>query len=116
MAPLGQAEKDNHLARVLQHLSQTPYACSSLTQLSGGSVNFVFRGLLVSPLLPTPSTTAATSSQTIIVKFSTDFLALNRDFPLDVSRCVIITPPQHQLLQPMLYFPLFFHTKSINGS
>ena len=83
MAPLSQAEEDALSAHVLQRLSQTgTYACSSLTQLTSGTTNFVYRGILEKPLPKNASTT-------IIVKHFTDFVAINRDMPLDLNRCVI---------------------------
>jgi hypothetical protein len=92
MASLEQTEKNLLSARILQQLSETPYACSSLTLLSGGSANFVFRGVLALSLSSQGRKTAATI-ETIIVKHFTDFLAVNRDFKLDVSRSVAINSP-----------------------
>ena len=89
MAPLDQPENDELSSRVSQHLSHTRYACSSLTRLSSGTTNFVFRGILAQPLLRYQDGMTASAAHTIIVKHSTDYVAVNRDFPLDVSRCVI---------------------------
>jgi hypothetical protein len=87
MGPLQQAEKDVLSAQILQKLSQTLYASSSLTELSGGTANFVFRGILAQPL-PIQDRSIATSTKSVIIKHSTDFAAINRDSPLDISRCV----------------------------
>ncbi|TVY38531.1 hypothetical protein LSUB1_G002891 [Lachnellula subtilissima] len=104
MSPLSQSEKDELIAQISLSLSKTPYACSSLTQLTNGTTNFVFRGVLTQPepvLLPldpphggvdnaeTAIGTAATSTKTVIIKHSTAFAALNKDLPIDVSRCVV---------------------------
>ncbi|KAB5558289.1 kinase-like domain-containing protein [Coniochaeta sp. 2T2.1] len=88
MAPLSTAEEDALPSELLRQLSQTPYACSSLTQLSGGSANFVYRGILTQPLASTSGQKAV--EKTVIVKHSTGFLSVNRDFALDVSRCLLI--------------------------
>ncbi len=84
MAPLAQAEKDALTSQILQDLAGTPYACSSLTKLTNGTTNFVSRGLLNQPL----HDGTALTTKSIIVKHSTNFAAVNQDFPLDISRCV----------------------------
>lgn len=58
-------------------LSETPYASSKLTRLSGGSANFTYRG----HLLDRPD-------DTIIVKHSEDYLAQNPEWKLDIGRAV----------------------------
>ena len=106
MPPLDQAEEDALSTRVLQELSETPYACSSLTQLTGGTANFVYRGTLAQPL----PTLNGSTAKSIIVKHSTDFAATNRDFPLDVTRCVTmtLTPfPLHSTTQCIAQFSSF---------
>jgi len=80
-----QAEEDAISTSILQELSETPYACSSLTQLTGGTANFVYRGTLDQPSADDRGSTAV---KTVIIKHSTDFVAINKDFPLDVTRCV----------------------------
>ena len=65
---------------IKHELSETPYACSSLGILSGGTANFLFRGYLIG-LSPS-------RSKTIIVKHTKEFVSANRDFQLDASRCV----------------------------
>lgn len=86
MAPLNQEEKDAIFSKVLQGLSGTPYACSSLTQLTNGTTNFVFRGELVKPI-PTDNGSGSTAT-TVIIKHSAEFAALNKDLPIDASRVV----------------------------
>ncbi|QKX62341.1 uncharacterized protein TRUGW13939_09500 [Talaromyces rugulosus] len=75
-----QEEKDQLAAQLVQELSHTPYACLSLTQLSGGTANFIFRGILAHPL--------PDGTQTVVVKHSKEFVAANRNFSLEVSRCL----------------------------
>lgn len=65
---------------VAKDLSSTPFACSSLTQLSGGTANFLYRGVLSQPL--------SDGTSTIIVKHAEDYLASNADFKLSAERCV----------------------------
>jgi hypothetical protein len=67
---------------VSQELSETPYECSSLTRLSGGTANFVYRGILARPLQD--------GTKTIIVKHGEDFVASNIEFKLTTDRCVSI--------------------------
>ncbi|KAH8651369.1 kinase-like domain-containing protein [Xylariales sp. PMI_506] len=84
MGAPSQEENDKIVADILQMLRSTRYACSTLTRLTNGTTNFVFRGRLVVPLvLPANGTTV----NTVIVKHSKEFVALNKDFVLDDSRC-----------------------------
>ncbi|KAL4907442.1 hypothetical protein BDW74DRAFT_124355 [Aspergillus multicolor] len=62
-------------------LSSGPFACSSLTRLSGGTANFVYRGNLSQPL--------ADGTKTVIVKHAEDYLASNAEFKLSAKRCLI---------------------------
>ncbi|KAH8807339.1 kinase-like domain-containing protein [Xylogone sp. PMI_703] len=111
MAPLEKAEMDALIARILQRFSGTPYACSSLIQLTNGTTNFVFRGTLTHPIEGGAAPTAAT---TVIVKHSTSFAALNKDLPIDIYRCVIeefmlnalqdFHPSVSNIRVPRLYF------------
>ncbi|KAL4926625.1 uncharacterized protein BDV17DRAFT_269181 [Aspergillus undulatus] len=66
---------------VEKELSGTLYACTSLTQLSGGTANFVYRGVLSQPL-PDGTTT-------VIVKHAEDYLASNAGFKLSAKRCLV---------------------------
>lgn len=79
-----QDENDALTAKVHAFLSKTRYACSELTLLSGGSVNFVFRGVLRVPISP------ALENKTVIVKYSAAFLFVARSFSIDLSRCVCV--------------------------
>lgn len=60
---------------VMQQLSDTVYACSSLSPLSSRPGNFVYRGVLVRPL---PAKDEA-PMQTVIIKHSTT--SANEDGP-----------------------------------
>lgn len=71
--------------RVLDELAHTPYSCSGLTKLSGGTANFLYRGTLLKPLEGDANIKVA---QTVVVKRSTDYVATNRDFPLEITRCI----------------------------
>ncbi|KAL4960165.1 uncharacterized protein BDV14DRAFT_183230 [Aspergillus stella-maris] len=62
-------------------LSDTPYACSNLTRLSGGTANFVYRGLLSKPLLD--------GTSTVIIKHAEEYLASDEGFRLTAERCLV---------------------------
>ena len=61
---------------IKEELSQTEFACSSLSRLSGGTANFVYRGKL------------ASTGESIVIKHAKDYLASNKSFNLDITRCV----------------------------
>ena len=67
---------------ILDELLSTPYACSSLSRLSGGTANFVYRGTLQAPL-DDPA-----GMSTVILKHAEEFLAGFKDFKLTADRCV----------------------------
>lgn len=81
MAPLNPEEKERLLASILHALSETPYACTALEPLLSGTTNFTFRGRLAAAL-------PETQEQTVIVKHTTSYVALNKHFAIDISRCV----------------------------
>ncbi|KAJ5616366.1 hypothetical protein N7537_001480 [Penicillium hordei] len=68
-------ERDQIRDKIAQQLSPTPFACSSLTRLSGGTANFVYRGTLSS------------TGQSVVIKHTKDHSASNPDFKIDVTRC-----------------------------
>ena len=94
MAPLSKAELASLTATMLDTLRGTQYECSTLVLLGGGSANFVYRGELVVPLSLTSINvpTAATAPATVIVKHFAEFLAVEQEFKIDVSRCVRSRP------------------------
>lgn len=121
MTPLTEIEEQTFKQQTLEKLAKTPYACSALSKLSGGTANFVYRGTLHQPLSGHDSDAGIASSETtVVVKRSTDFVAINRDFPLDITRCVfeesvlralagfsqdIATPGGHAVVEaPRLYY------------
>ena len=59
---------DAVVAKLLEYLSKTPYACTSLEQLSTRPANYVFRGKLAQPITEEDATT----SSTVIVKHTTE--------------------------------------------
>lgn len=67
-------------AGLLEYLSQTPYACSGITRLSGGISSFTYRGQLIHPVTE--------SEKTVIIKHTEPYVATNRAFVLDVIRSV----------------------------
>ncbi|KAI1133268.1 kinase-like domain-containing protein [Nemania abortiva] len=98
MAPLTEAEEQVLAQGLLDQLSRTAYACSAVTKLSGGTANFVYRGDLLQPL---PSDTSPAPVNTVIIKISTAFSAINRDFPLGITRCIF----EESMLRALAGFP-----------
>jgi hypothetical protein len=79
MAPPTDEEKAALQQAILAQLAPTPFACTGpLTALTNGTTNFVFRGTLATP--------QSDGSESIIIKHSTDYAAVNKDFPVDVTR------------------------------
>jgi hypothetical protein len=78
------ASEDPIAAKVLEDLEAGPYACTSLTRLSGGSANFTYRGILKSPL---PDKTSS-----IVIKHAEPYVATISSWKLDVIRSVLLTP------------------------
>jgi hypothetical protein len=66
--------------KVQESLKDTPYACTSLIKLSGGTANFVYRGTLVTPL--------EDGSRTVVIKHTEPYVASNFNFKLTATRCV----------------------------
>lgn len=97
MAPLNSDEIQRLADIILQDLSGTDYACSSLHRITGGSASFTFRGILHSPrVMPDGSTTSS-----VIVKKATDFAAINSDFALDSRRSVSLQGARACNVQPL---------------
>ena len=84
MAPLTSDKLAQLAAGIQKDLSDTDYACTSLSRIPGGSASFTFRGSLESPIVLPDGRAVATA----IVKKATDFAAINSDFALDSSRSV----------------------------
>jgi hypothetical protein len=79
------SSKDEMLEQVQESLSNGPYACASLTKLSGGTANFVYRGTLITPLHD--------GTKTIVIKHTEPYVALSPDFKLTSTRCVSAAIP-----------------------
>ncbi|KAM0523079.1 hypothetical protein ACHAPE_001571 [Trichoderma viride] len=94
MSPPSEEEGKTFVQQILKELAHTAYACSNLTKLSGGTANFLYRGTLLKPLDGDADTKAA---QTVVVKHSTSYVAVNRNFPLDVTRCLFEESMLHAL-------------------
>jgi hypothetical protein len=67
-------------ARVRHELDGTPYACSSLTPLTGGTCNFIYHGILEQSL--------SEATEEILVKHGEGYVASHPGFKLTTSRCV----------------------------
>jgi len=79
MAAFGEAKLAELSAELLEALEKTEYPCSSLTLLTGGSINLVYRGILKTP---------NSARDTVIIKLAASFLAINPAFEIDASRSV----------------------------
>lgn len=85
MAQITSEEEQLLIDETLSTLSTTPFACSSLEKLNGGSMNYVFRGHLHKAITGDDSDTV--TANTIVVKRTFGHLSVNRDFLVDVARC-----------------------------
>ncbi|KAK3692467.1 kinase-like domain-containing protein [Podospora appendiculata] len=74
---------DNANTQVSRHvqaeLDGTRYACSSLEALTGGTANFIFKGLLTQPL--------DDGTREIAIKHGKGYVASQPGFPLTTDRC-----------------------------
>ncbi|KAH7159709.1 kinase-like domain-containing protein [Dactylonectria estremocensis] len=68
------------IAKVTSSLESTRYACTDLTRLSGGFVNFTYRGRLLTPLPATPPATH------VILKHAEPYLATASVVAFTVNR------------------------------
>ncbi|KAF3049351.1 hypothetical protein E8E11_004134 [Didymella keratinophila] len=88
MPPLTKDEIQQLTAEIQKAIARTDFACSSLTWVPGGSVSFIFRGDLESPLSLRDGSMLRSVLKSVIVKKATEFAAVNRDFALDSGRSV----------------------------
>ncbi|KAK7731624.1 hypothetical protein SLS63_005310 [Diaporthe eres] len=72
---------DEIASQVTRELGQTAFACTSLTPLSGGHANFIFRGKLQKPL--------DDGTAEIAIKHGEGFVALSPGLKLSTSRCIL---------------------------
>lgn len=84
---LTKADKTDIVNNLGLALSGTPFECSHMTQLAGGSVNFIFRGLLNVSQSRTCNGELVTVDSAII-KHTTGYLSCNKTFSLEPSRWV----------------------------
>lgn len=66
--------------KVQESLEGTPFACSKLEKLSGGTANFVYRGTLKAKL--------GDGEETVVIKHTEGYVASNPGFKLTDRRCV----------------------------
>ncbi|KAK0637308.1 kinase-like domain-containing protein [Bombardia bombarda] len=72
-------ESARQALEIQRELSNTKYACSVLEPLSGGTVNYIFKGLLTQPL--------EDGTTEIAIKHGEGFIASNPGFELTTARC-----------------------------
>lgn len=105
---------DEISTKVQESLKDGPYECSSLTKLSGGTANFVYRGTL--------KTNLNDGTETVVIKHTEGYSASNKNFPLADSRCVRLyllliselkanqnQEYEQQILTALHTFPPLFH-------
>ncbi|RWA05472.1 hypothetical protein EKO27_g9629 [Xylaria grammica] len=102
-APLTETKEQTLVRQVLDQLAGSPYACPAPTKLSGGTANFLYRSTLKEPL-----SDGGGNNGTIIVKVSTGFVAIDKDFPLNVSCCEF----EKSMLSALDRFPETISTSS----
>ena len=68
------------MTKVAKTLENTPFASSSLKQLSGGTANFIYRATLITPL--------EDGTAEVLVKHGEDYIKDNPEFKLTLQRCV----------------------------
>lgn len=73
-------DKEYFASSITRQLSKTPYACSSLEHLLGGTANFLYRGILAQAL--------PEGTRSVVVKHSEAFVPANRHFDFNITRCV----------------------------
>ncbi|KAL2075525.1 hypothetical protein VTL71DRAFT_468 [Oculimacula yallundae] len=71
--------QDEMALKVENSLKDGPYECTSLTKLSGGTANFVYRGTLATPL--------SDGSKTVVIKHTEGYVAQSPGFKLTTTRC-----------------------------
>ncbi|KAK1827826.1 kinase-like domain-containing protein [Podospora conica] len=71
------SDKFSH--EILDELRGTKYACSSLTPLSGGNANFIFKGVLEKPL--------EDGTTEVAIKHGQGYVASNPAFGITTDRC-----------------------------
>ncbi|GAP87725.1 putative phosphotransferase enzyme family protein [Rosellinia necatrix] len=91
--------RDEIKSKILQSLEQTPFAASSLQELSGGTVNFIYRAKLKQPL--------PDGTNNVLVKHGEEYTANNPNFSLTLMRCSI----EEQCLKTLSAFPTEGKTK-----
>lgn len=75
--------------KVQESLKNTPYECSSLIALSGGTANYIYRGDLLRSL--------EDGSKTVVIKHTEGFVASNPNFKITATRCVSVLSIQKNL-------------------
>ena len=68
-------------SKLLDSLKDSIYACRSLEKQSGGTANYVFRGILAKPL-------ELDGCNTVVIKHTPPYVAAHPNFKLTATRCV----------------------------
>ena len=89
MPPPSKADQAVIVKSLAKALWGTPFECTNMTQLGGGSVNFIFRGLLKKPLSRACNGEEIVVEH-VIIKHATGWLSCNKNFVLEASRWVCV--------------------------
>ena len=87
MPPPSKADQAIIVKGLAKALWGTPFECTNMTQLGGGSVNYIFRGLLKKPVARACNGEDVVV-ESVIIKYTTGHLACNKDFVIELSRGV----------------------------
>ncbi|KAH7419355.1 kinase-like domain-containing protein [Cadophora sp. MPI-SDFR-AT-0126] len=71
--------QDEMMLKVSNSLKDGAFACRSLTKLSGGTANFVYRGILATPL--------SDGTKTVVIKHTEGYVAQSPGFKITTTRC-----------------------------
>ncbi|KAL1604998.1 hypothetical protein SLS60_004541 [Paraconiothyrium brasiliense] len=86
MAPLSAPELHQLAINLQSILSTTRYACTSLTQLTGGTTSFVFLGTLHQPLPVIHHAGNQKQEDSVIIKYAAPFASCHTEFLVDAGR------------------------------
>lgn len=89
---MAEIDSDKVASQIETRLALTKYACSSLTPLSGGTANFLFKGTLQNPL--------DDGTAEVVIKHGEAFSASWSALKLSQARCVSDPPLRQRHARP----------------
>lgn len=97
MAPLSATQLSDLASKLQSLLASTPYACTLLSQLTGGTTSFVFLGTLCQPVLD-----QGKREDHVILKYAAPFASCHTEFLVEATRAVCTFPRRSP--QQSIYF------------